>query len=490
MNRHRFTALSRRLLEPIRWCVMALLVAGLVDTWLIDGLVIPYRVVGGSMAEALLGMHRSAVCGDCGYCFTCGTDVLPVAARAVCPNCGYMDNDLQAIPDVAGDSVLIDRAAFSHRAPQRWKVVAFRRPTQADQLSVKRVVGLPGESVEIRHGDVYVDERIQRKNLFQQRALAVLVHDADFQPSRNPASQSRWRADRSDSRWHGSGGRFTCDREAEGVKKRSSFSAETGIDWLTYHHGHSMASLGEGEGGKLDAGSTQFSESAVMDLCGYNQSQPRREEDVHPVTDLMLSFRLHRPPGSGALWIRISDGRDTFQTRLQFSVAGQHYQVFCNGKSIPGASGEVMPSGEELVEVSLIDQQFLLAFDGQPVLTWPYDRPDGPGSPQSSPVAIGSQGVGATVYGLRLLRDVYYTEPAGADTGRRHGRVHLAAGEYYVLGDNSPISDDSRTWPGSGAVDVKLLVGKPLVVIPSAVLQLWWGWHFQVPNPLQIRYSL
>ena len=45
--------------------------------------------------------------------------------------------------------------------------------------------------------------------------------------------------------------------------------------------------------------------------------------------------------------------------------------------------------------------------------------------------------------------------------------MQLAAGEYYVRGDNSPVSEDSRTWPEPGTADAKLLVGKPLVTILS-----------------------
>ena len=145
--------------------------------------------------------------------------------------------------------------------------------------------------------------------------------------------------------------------------------------------------------------------------------------------------------------------------------------------------------GERLVEVSLVDQQFLLAFDGRTVVAWPYDRPEPPPLPPSCPLAIGAQGMEVTVRDLRVYRDVYYTHPIGPPGHRRGGRpVRLAADEYFVLGDNSPISEDSRTWPERGAVDAKLLVGKPLVAIPSVPLSLWGRWHFQVPNPAGIRY--
>ena len=49
--------------------------------------------------------------------------------------------------------------------------------------------------------------------------------------------------------------------------------------------------------------------------------------------------------------------------------------------------------------------------------------------------------------------------------------MRLAAGQYYVLGDNSPVSEDSRRWP-TGEVNAKLLVGKPLVVVTPARLSL------------------
>jgi signal peptidase I len=429
------------------------------QTWLIDGLVIPYQVAGSSMAETLLGVHRDVVCGDCGCPFSCGTDRWPAALRAVCPNCGYAANDLESLPDIGGDYVLIDRTAFSIRPPRRWEVVAFRRSSQADQIVVKRVVGLPGESIEIRHGDVYADGRLLRKNLAQQRALAVLVHDADFQPRRGPPRPRRWRAERSDTHWTAAGGGFT---HAAGAN-------DTPIDWIIYHHGRQLP---------------------VTDLSGYNPSQPRREEDVHPVSDLMLSFRLGYVSGRGTFRVRTSDGRDRFEVWLTFDGDQPRYRVFRNDRLLPGAGGKISAAGGNwLVEVSLVDQQFLLALDGQTLVAWPYARPGPPQLPTSCPLALGVQGLHVSVGGLRIYRDVYYTDPMAArGPGQNTPPVCSGAGQYYVLGDNSPVSEDSRQWSHGGEVDAKLFVGKPLVAITPARLSLGGWWHFQVPNPAQIRY--
>jgi signal peptidase I len=68
------------------------------------------------------------------------------------------------------------------------------------------------------------------------------------------------------------------------------------------------------------------------------------------------------------------------------------------------------------------------------------------------------------------------------------GTVRLSGDEYFVLGDNSPLSEDSRSWGQGGRVAAKLLIGKPLAAIPSAELVPWRGLRFQVPNPSEIRY--
>ena len=456
----------RLLLERCIFVLVAML--GL-RTWYVEGLIIPFQVTSGSMAGALIGSHRDVVCGDCGHRFVYGTDLPPASPRAVCPICGYSNQGLDRQPASAGDRLLIHKSIFRFRRPRRWEVVAFRHPRQADQTHVKRVVGLPDESVRIQGGDVYVRGEVQRKKLGQQRALAVLVHDANRQPILDPVPPLRWQGEGEDTLWSPFGGRFA---------RRSTSDEGPAVDWLVYHHWR-RARGKEGE----------VSEGPITDHCGYNQTRPRRREDTHVVTDLLLSLRLTETFGQGRLVIRATDGRDEFQVRI--NPDGSGYEVLQNGRPIPGAAKRAPLSFDEVtLEVSLFDQQFLLAFDGRVALEWPYDRSPRPLEPTSRPLAIGSQGgLGVSIRDLRVYRDVYYTHPIGP-----RGRwglaepVELAADEYFVLGDNSPISEDSRTWPGGPAVPAKLLVGKPLLVhFPAKSIQLG-RWVFQVPDPAKIRY--
>jgi len=57
-----------------------------------------------------------------------------------------------------GERFIIQRWLYLLRKPRRGEIVAVRAPFP-DDLSVKRIIGLPGERVRVRHGRVYVNDR-------------------------------------------------------------------------------------------------------------------------------------------------------------------------------------------------------------------------------------------------------------------------------------------------------------------------------------------
>mgnify|MGYP001566220587 FL=1 len=48
--------------------------------------------------------------------------------------------------------LIIDELTFRFRNPERGEIVVFRPPQHDDQYYIKRVIGLPGETVEVRNG--------------------------------------------------------------------------------------------------------------------------------------------------------------------------------------------------------------------------------------------------------------------------------------------------------------------------------------------------
>ena len=55
-----------------------------------------------------------------------------------------------------GDYLIIDELSYRLRDPQRGEVIVFKYPENPSQRYIKRIVGLPGESVEIENGRVYI----------------------------------------------------------------------------------------------------------------------------------------------------------------------------------------------------------------------------------------------------------------------------------------------------------------------------------------------
>ncbi|TSC74265.1 MAG: signal peptidase I [Parcubacteria group bacterium Gr01-1014_44] len=70
-----------------------------------------------------------------------------------------------------GDYVLIDEVSYRFRDPQRGEVVIFRSPQDRSQFFIKRVIGLPGEKIQISNNKI---------TLFNQQNQKGFVLDESF----------------------------------------------------------------------------------------------------------------------------------------------------------------------------------------------------------------------------------------------------------------------------------------------------------------------
>lgn len=440
----------RRLVEAaaLLLCALLLLRAVCVE---------PYGVPSGSMSPALAGHHKAVTCPECGYRVVVGQrDPSVERGTEFCPNCGNTDLGLDRVPVCPGDQLLVNKNVFDWRTPRRWEAVVFRCPADASRAFVKRVVGLPGESVQIKGGDVYIDHDLARKTLAELRAVRIPVYDHDH-PPRDRGWQDRWEAE---------SGPDTAGVDDEGLFLRTQKSGDE-YQWLVYRHQ---------SGGKA---------RAVRDEYCYNGADTGPLPE--PVHDFLVACEVEVGAGDGWLALGVTDGSEEILAELPVGVVKDGTKL-CDARrtervyrSAPRLALE--PGRTYRLELAFADRRATLAVDGVPVLA--ADRPavDWRGE-VLRPFRLGARGVDVYFRHVQLWRDVHYME-AG-----RHGSrsaVRLGVGEYFMLGDNSPNSDDSRFWTDrdGGFLPVREadLLGKPFLVhLPSRVTR-WQGfgrdWEYQ-----------
>jgi signal peptidase I len=450
----------------------------------------PYQVPTGSMWPALAGNHRVLECPRCGYRIVVGRHRsdhgdphanAKLYAAAACPNCGRTDLDIHRVPECPGDHLLVSKSVFDLRRPRRWEIAVFRCPADPSKAFVKRVVGLPGEKVRIRGGDIYINGVLSRKSLSEIRALRIPVFDNNYQPAPDGFGE-RWEA------WPVQ----PMDRVVEGKKLHLRGQGRGDrYQCLVYRHY------------SLDSKQSQ----PLQDEYAYNCGETKTPVPVH---DFMMECDIRAEKGNG--WVRfgITDGHDRAVAELPVGPAAdgsERPRAAClreTGKPFASASTRDDPEGRIYrrvpgfhleagrtyhVELALVDRRVSLAVDGAAPLD-PVDLPAVDHRREMvRPVQLGACGVDVVVSNFRLYRDIHYTD--AGDNGTR-GVVSLGPAEYFVMGDNSPNSDDSRFWPNQGVVPERSFIGKPFLVHMPIRVITWDGEEhspqYLVPDWGRIRW--
>lgn len=75
-----------------------------------------------------------------------------------------------------GEVVLMNRIIYHLRKPERFDIVAFEKEGEKGKYYIKRIIGMPGETIQIRDGFVYVNDQIlEAEDGLKRAALAGLA---------------------------------------------------------------------------------------------------------------------------------------------------------------------------------------------------------------------------------------------------------------------------------------------------------------------------
>ncbi len=407
-----------------------------------------YVIPTGSMAPTLLGRHKDVHCDGCGYDFTVGASsevdqgsgLLLDSQRiyaAVCPNCRRRAEILNS-PAYNGDRILVNKQVPVYR---RFDVVVFKNPEEGHVNYIKRLVGLPGETVRVLGGNIWArpnsDEtarwQIQRKeDPAVQQDIQLVVYDDQYPPRAllDAGFPERWvpaefsEADRRFGGWGETSNAWSADREA----RTFSAAADADWQWLRYRHiapsQRDWADIEE-PGEVLNAPHA----SLITDFCGFNTSSTTTaaidyREDVFWVGDLTLAadITVRSADAEAALLLELIEGPRRFQCEIDLT-SGEARLLATGIASRASATPQLMATGTTSIsgtgtfEVGFanVDDRLLLWVDGDVVefdssTSYEDNQPDSPIATLEdlAPCGLAVRNADVTVSDLLVQRDIYY----------------------------------------------------------------------------------
>ncbi|MDG3006322.1 signal peptidase I [Paludisphaera mucosa] len=484
--------------ETLEALVVAAVAALVVRGFEAQAFVIPT----GSMAPTLMGRHKEVVCPQCGFTFSVnaseevegGFPLRPVYS-GVCVNCRHQATRLDDAPSYKGDRILVSMFPYDlpflpgASPPERYDVVVFRYPEEPEVSYIKRLVGLPGETIRIHHGDLFIkppgadDFKLQRKPMEHLRGMQIPVYDDSHQP-RTLRDRPEWR------RWNGEAAGWAVVEPGKSLYRCEKATE----DWADLRYRHLVPEPEQWESLLNDrAPGRPPRPTLITDFYSYNTNLPAENTDLsqtrgdtrnawlqpHWVGDLTLAVDLDVQSDKGEVRLELVKAGVPYYAAIDVATGKVQFQR--RDETLAEFDSTVIGRGRHRLEFGDVDDRLTLLVDGRTVGGdgVEFDLGDEvpvPTSADLSPAAVAARGAVVSASDLVLKRDIYYTQTPGytdygpvwegreprrpselfdflADPARfpnlarvRSEEYELGDDRFMMMGDNSPRSKDSRGW--------------------------------------------
>ena len=383
-------------------------------------------IAGGSMVPALLGKHHSLVCNDCKFPFPVDSTNPPDSGYAVCPNCGYDKVVYDVAKPKQSETIPIQTG---NKNIQRWDLAAFRFG-QTKKKGVKRVVGLPGETILIKNGDVWVNGKLAQRPWRLRKQMMISHYDSRYVPTSINIS-SRWNLENNQN-WTFKDRQFIW---------RGSDDSESESTGLNYQPVHCFASK-----------NNRKPLNYVPDIYGFNQNLNRIELNV--VDQIFVKFPMKLDAHCYLTFSTSCGGNDIV---FKVDPTSEQVSIHADSKSTTATLPTSTKISNQLdVGFCTFDSRPTLLIGGKPIceldLTETAETVDGSAKksrlefdirihehPSLESFDSSSTARMGTLGPIQINRDLYYFSDHAS-------KFTLADDEFLLLGDNVPISIDSRNW--------------------------------------------
>ncbi|HBN74950.1 MAG TPA: hypothetical protein DD473_03830, partial [Planctomycetaceae bacterium] len=205
----------------------------------------------------------------------------------------------------------------------------------------------------------------------------------------------------------------------------------------------------------------------ISDWEAYNEQTGLVPETV---SDLMVRMEVSAASPQSQIRLRLNDGWYDFQCRFDFSKRIAELSLHGQKKILRVGDLPDLPFEEMIeIEMSVMDRQVLVALNGEVLFEpYAYRAEKEVRDTVVEPIHILCQDGPVSISRLQVFRDIAYRKSSDdLDISESSPQYPIRPEEYFVLGDNSIVSIDSRYWP-KGSVKPSLIIGRPIVLhLPS-----------------------
>ena len=412
------------------------------------------KVVGGSMAPNFLGEHFLFQCESCDSRVVADFAQSKKRSDLICPYCST-SGSLLSCQRKDSDGVKLE---VGGQEIQRWDVVAFK--VKPETAGIKRVVGLPGETIQIRGGNLWREGKLIQKSVPDQKRTRILIHDSN----KTSSASLDWQAVDS------AGSRLETSKHRFANRKFNFDSSPDGrkLQWFQFCNQRNYAHTSDSETPPTDG---EIQAWPIEDHYGYNQSLARK---LNVVDEIFVSLNFLPVATRGIAW-RFANGANSYEFAIdveQKELAISQLEV-SSGLAIDHATQRfqlaesLFANAEIEVEFSTIDKMAVILIGGTEVTRFQLESaPEKKRAERSKDDARQLLRLGAEVVPgaeqspigrVRIWRDIYYL--VAEENGGQSQTLVGSPDGFLLLGDNQPVSIDSRHWPDV-SVSKTDLIGK------------------------------
>ncbi len=497
---------SGAVIDTIQSLIVAFVFAMIFRGFVVEGFVIPT----GSMAPTLMGQHMRIDSLQTGSSTPVGLDLAKGQRPDVSKLRDYMAGrsepftrqTLRASAPRMGDRILVAKWLYPFSQPTRWDAIVFKNPVAPEGASgtyIKRLIGLPGESIWLVDGDVFIQApgedrfHVARKPRHVRDGVWQRVWDSSHTPQAPDRLARRW----------------------------------TGMPWIGYPKSHWRDVDGSLQSDTSDSTSLTWDVDRfpLDDWNSYNMFRPVMG-DI-PVSDLRVAATV-TPAADG---LEASLSMSVRSHVIQYTLKGQTASISmwpvtdaAAVTRVEGAISGLRADQPVRVVAEHIDQAARLLVDGVDVVTLEYDwdptdrlRAASGASdsnltdaelsrrrPVEASLTWEFDGSPVRLSNMQVDRDLYYRPSVLTGHSMRHEAVGEFAGsivggqpaaatspgsvvtlsptQYFVLGDNSGNSLDGRLWGAPAPIVAEQVDATPFVVPEDLLIGKAFAVYFPAPH--------